>query len=371
MPPLSIMVKPVSGACNMRCGYCFYRDVSSRREKENMGKMSPETLEALIRRAFAYADGSVSFAFQGGEPTLAGLSYFQDAVRLQKKYNARNVAVHNAIQTNGYDLTDGMISFFAENGFLVGVSLDGDRECHDRMRLDREGNGTWERVQRNIERMARAGCMVNILTVVNRYVAQRPKETWEALSGYGYLQFIPCLDDMDQAPSPHSLTAEDYGRFLIGTFDLYEKAWRAGRPVSVRNFDNYIGMLLGQPPENCAMGGQCGVYYLIEADGSVYPCDFYVLDEHRMGNINVDSFHRLAVSPVAERFRRASYPVDGACRACPYVGLCRGGCRRDREPLNSGRDPRNRYCQAYKAFFGKCLGRMETMARDVAQAAGR
>ena len=359
------MVKPVSGACNMRCGYCFYRDVSSRRERENLGRMTGETLETLVRRAMNYADGSVSFAFQGGEPTLAGLDFFETLMRLEKKYNSRNIAVSNSVQTNGYDVPDAMIRFFAENSFLIGVSLDGDRETHDLMRVDAAGKGTWERIRGAIERMREAGCMVNILTVVNRHVARRPREIWKALSEYGYLQFIPCLDDLDGGPSPHSLTAEDYGPFLIETFALYEAAWRAGKPVSVRNFDNYLGMLLGQPPENCAMGGQCGVYYLIEADGSVYPCDFYVLDEYRMGNVRESSFHKLAASPVGTAFRAASHPVDPACARCEYLALCRGGCRRDREPLESGKDPRNRFCTAYKAFFGACLPRMERMAREI------
>ncbi len=109
----------------MRCGYCFYRDVSSRRERENLGRMTGETLETLVRRAMSYADDSVSFAFQGGEPTLAGLDFFETLMRLEKKYNSRNIAVSNSVQTNGYDVPDAMIRFFAENSFLIGVSLDG------------------------------------------------------------------------------------------------------------------------------------------------------------------------------------------------------------------------------------------------------
>ena len=351
----------------MRCGYCFYRDVSSRRQRNDLGRMTPDTLERLVRRALSYADGGVSFAFQGGEPTLIGLDYFRELVRLQKKYNTRGLAVSNAVQTNGYELSDDMIRFFADNRFLIGVSLDGCRDTHDRMRPDRQGLPTYDRVRDNMARMKEAGCMVNALTVVNRYVAQRPRDTWEALKEYEFLQFIPCLDDFDAAPAPHSLSWQDYARFLTDTFSFYFDAWKSGRPVSVRNFDNYLGILLGRQPENCAMGGQCGVYYLVEADGSVYPCDFYVLDAWRMGNIREDSFHRLAASPVAEAFRAQSRVVDEACKKCPYGFLCRGGCKRDREPLNSGRNPRNRFCRAYIAFFEACLSKMRTMADSIAQ----
>lgn len=350
----------------MHCGYCFYRDVSSRREVASLGRMSRETLQRLVRRAFSYADGSVNFAFQGGEPTLAGLDFFEELVSLQKKYNTRGLAVSNSVQTNGYDVSDELISLFAREHFLIGVSLDGDRQTHDLMRPDHAGHPTWDRIRATIARMKQAGCDVNILTVVNRHVARRPRQVWDALASYEYLQFIACLDDFDGPPAPHSLTCEDYGRFLIETFDLYQKAFFAGRPVSVRNFDNYLGILLGQPPENCAMRGQCGVYYLVEADGSVYPCDFYVLDEFRLGNVNEDSFHRLAASPVGEHFRAMSHTPHPDCKKCPYAFLCRGGCRRDREPLGADCTHLNRFCAAYQAFFAACLPKMQEMAQALA-----
>ena len=150
MPPISVMIKPVSGACNMRCKYCFYHDVMDHRAQKVLPKMTLETLDNLVRRAFVYAEGSVSFAFQGGEPTLIGLDFFEQLIRLQKKYNTRRIQVHNAVQTNGLELNDELLDFFAREHFLVGVSLDGDAENHDLMRLDIHGKPTYHKIVERI-----------------------------------------------------------------------------------------------------------------------------------------------------------------------------------------------------------------------------
>lgn len=350
MSGLSIMIKPVSGACNMRCSYCFYSDVMRSREQACYPAMTQETLETIVRRAMRCADGPVSFAFQGGEPTLAGLPYYQALIRYQKTYNARGLPVYNSVQTNGYALSDEMIAFFAREHFLLGVSLDGDGQAHDLMRRDAHGEPTFDRIRENIARLKSAGVEVNILCVVNEYVARRPKEVFEALEPYGVLQFIACLDPLSGEKPAYALTEKSYLSFLKTTFDLYEAAFRRGRPVSVRSFDNYIGILMGRAPESCAMSGQCGQYYLIESDGGVYPCDFYVLDAWRMGNIREDSFPRLAKSEIGRRFIRASQDLPEACRACRWLRLCRNGCKRERDPQTGI----NRWCGVYAAFFAWC-----------------
>lgn len=365
MPPLTIMIKPVSSACNMRCRYCFYADVSSNREKASMGRMTQQTLENTVRRAMRYADGMVTFAFQGGEPTLAGVDFFREFVRLQKAYAKPGVRVMNSLQTNGYELSDEMIDFLAQEHFLVGVSYDGDAYTHDLMRPDAKGEPTSSRVEQTIARLQEKGVEFNILCVVNAHVARRPKEVFENLARFGYIQFISCLDPFDGTVSDYSLTAEDYTYFLKETFDLYYRAWARGKFVSVRNFDNYLGILAGQRPENCAMCGQCAQYYLLEADGGVYPCDFYVLDQWYMGNINDVSFFKLEKSPVSERFRQDSLHISPQCRQCKWYTLCRGGCRRDREPFENGLPVLNKWCACYRALFEYSLPRMQEMARGL------
>lgn len=367
MPPLSIMIKPVSSACNMRCRYCFYADVAASREKASMGRMSESTLETLVRRALRYAEGSVTFAFQGGEPTLAGAGFFKKLIELEKTYNSKGLAIYNSIQSNGYDISEELMELFAREHFLVGISLDGVAETHDALRIDALGQGSYARVRDTVKRLEAHGVEFNILCVVNSLVAKRAGEVFEALSPYGYVQFIPCLDDFDGVKRPWSLTVEDYTEFLKKSFDAYYASWKKGRFVSVRNFDNYLGILLGRPPENCAMSGRCAQYYLIEADGGVYPCDFYVLDQLKMGNVNENSFFTLEKSPVAAAFRAQSMKKDEKCTVCRWFSLCRGGCRRDREPYIGENCGRSKWCECYEEFFPYALERMQEMAQAMAK----
>lgn len=363
MPPLTILIKPVSSACNMRCGYCFYADVAEHRAQRSMGRMTAATLENLVRKALRYADGQVTFAFQGGEPTLAGTEFYQALVDFQRVYNVRGVPILNTIQTNGCRLEDGLLDLFARERFLVGVSFDGTPELHDRLRRDSGGAGTSGAVEGTIRRLRERGVAFNILCVVNRHVAARPGEAFEYLRQFGYIQYISCLDPLDGGTSDYSLTPEDYTVFLKKTFDRYYQSFRRGEFVSIRTFDNYLGILSGREPESCAMCGRCGRYYLVEADGGVYPCDFYVLDRWRMGNINADSFFRLEKSPVGRAFREESYYVSRPCRACRWYPLCRGGCRRDREPFVDGRPGLNKWCRCYRELFAYGADRMAEMAK--------
>lgn len=366
MPPLSVLIKPAAGLCQYRCRYCFYADVLSHREAPANAVMSPDTLEALVRKALSYGEGSVTFSFQGGEPMLAGLDFYRELIRLQKRYR-RGAKILNAIQTNGGLINDEWADFFAENRFLVGLSMDGDRETHDLYRKDADGNGTFLKTEESAEMLRRRGVDFNILCVVNRQVASRPVETYEALRKYGFLQFIPCIDAFDGDGPRFSPTAEEMGEFLVKTFDLYRRDIEAGEYVSVRTFDNYIQILNGGRPENCAMTGRCACYFVIDADGSVYPCDFYVLDEWRLGNIRQDSFAQMSRSPRAGAFVSSSVYMHPECRTCAHYSLCRGGCRRDREPFDDmGRPGKNKYCEGFRAFFDKRGKELRALARRAA-----
>lgn len=367
MPPLTIMIKPVSGRCNMRCRYCFYTDVQKNRSIATYEMMQPALLELLVRRALAYADGVCSFAFQGGEPTLAGVAFYEKLIEYQKKYNTRGLRIQNSIQTNGYEMPGALLDLLARERFLVGVSFDGTPHLHDRLRPDADGKGTSKRVLDTIRCLSEKGVDFNILTVVNEYVAHSAEAVFAFMKKYRYLQYIACLDGFDEMPTAYSLTPQTYGAFLKQTFDLYEQAYYEKQPVSIRLFDNYLGMLMGQQPENCAMGSGCGRYYLIEGDGSVYPCDFYVLDKWRMGNIQTDSFFRLEKSEAGTAFIATSTYTSPKCRACPWHGLCRGGCRRDCEPFVAGNSGPNKWCESYCTLFDYAYARMRAMAQAIAE----
>jgi uncharacterized protein len=370
MPALHVMIKPASNLCNLRCSYCFYADVAHRRETVSFGVMKETLLEKLVRRAFVYAQGQVSFTFQGGEPTVAGKEFFRNFLMFVRRYRTQGTQVNCAIQTNGTLLDQEWMDIFREGRFLVGVSIDGTKELHDRCRQTADGSPTYDLVMEKTRLLQVSGIDYNILCVVNRPVALNGREVFENLRPHGYLQFIPCLDDFDGKLTENSLRPGDYGHFLCDTFPLYEAAWQSGKPVSVRTFDNWIGMLMGFSPESCAMFGRCGNYYLIEADGSTYPCDFYVLDEWKLGNIDSDSFFRLEKSEVGRRFRELSLQVDEKCRNCGWYFLCRGGCRREREPMIKDILSLNRLCGDLLMFFDKYGKRMETLARRIARQRG-
>ena len=367
MPPINLLIKPASSLCNMRCKYCFYADVASHRDVGSYGIMDTKLLEELVKKALDEAEGFCGFAFQGGEPTLAGLDFYKTLIELEKKYNKKRLPIHNAIQTNGYVINDDWARFFTDNNFLVGLSLDGNRELHDSMRLDANGNGTYNRVVRAAETFDKYNVQYNILCVVNNLVARHPQKVYNSLRRYGYLQFIPCLDGFDREVRDYSLDPKRYANFLKFTFDNYYSDFRSGHYVSVRNFDNYIMMLSGRPPEACGMTGQCTCYFVVEGDGGVYPCDFYVVDRYRLGSIAENSFAELRESEPARRFVDESKHIDKDCRECEWYPLCRGGCRRNREPFVGGLPAKNIYCEAYREFFDYAYPRLCELARIAAR----
>ena len=340
----------------MRCQYCFYADVAAHRRIPNYGVMTPDTMRALVRRAFIYADSSVAFSFQGGEPTLAGIEYFQSFLREVHRCNSRHLPVSYALQTNGYAVSDEMLALFAEHHFLLGVSLDGPEDMHDALRKDVGGRGTYRRVMHTIEKLRHLGIPYNILCVVTAETTRRSQETWNALREHQYLQFIPCIDGLDGSRNPYSLSPDAYGHFLIDIFDAYERAFKEGNPVSERRLDNYLSILAGFAPEECGMCGQCGLYYLAEADGSVYPCDFYMVDKYRLGSVFDNSFAEMFCSDTAKKFTAESYPLPDECNNCKYRRLCGGGCRRENR----------KYCLSYRGFFDKNHEKLAELAMKTA-----
>ena len=365
MPPLDLLIKPASGLCNMRCRYCFYADEAKNRTTQSYGIMSEETQKVLVRRALEYAEGSCIFAFQGGEPTLAGLDFFRRQMDFQRRFNLRNVKISNAIQTNGYAIDEEWAKFFAQNHFLVGLSLDGPREVHDLLRRDSAEKGSFDRVMKTVELFRRYGVQFNILTVVNKTVAQNANKVYSFFrsQNFKYLQFIECLDPFEGGQEDYSLTPQDLEIFLKAVFDEYFRDFKNKKPTSVRSFDNYIMMLMGRRPESCGMSGVCTPYCLFEANGDMFPCDFYVLDRYRIGNVHNHTFKELVESPIMKSFAAQSYPVAEKCRGCRWYKLCRGGCKRYREPLSEKEASLNRFCEAYRGFFEYAYPRMVQMAQ--------
>lgn len=331
-----------------------------------MGIMTEETAELLVQHALREAgpQGDVNFAFQGGEPTLAGKSYFRTFVETVRRFNTAGVSVTYSIQTNGLAIDAEWASFFAQQHFLVGVSVDGDKAVHDEFRVDVAGKGTWTRVQKSIKLLQQAGVDCNLLCVVTRRLAKNGVHCYHALqkTGVCFLQFIPCLDPLGEARGQRrwSLTPKDYGNFLCALFDEWHRDWKTGRYTSVRLFDDYVHLTMGWPAGSCAATGSCGSYLVVEADGSVYPCDFFALDAWKLGSIQEKSFAGLRESALTRRFIQEGYQKPTDCGECPWKRLCNGGCKRDWTSLGS--DAKNYYCPAYRQFFSYAFPRIREIA---------
>lgn len=371
MKAVTFLVKPASSLCDLCCRYCFYDDVSARRQVKSMGLMTRDTAERLIAAGFKAVGpgGRVQYLFQGGEPTLAGLDFFRSFVETAEKYCPSDVRLSWSIQTNGMRLTEQWCAFFREHGFLVGLSVDGTRGLHDRFRLDPQGKGTWRRVVQALEQLDRSGVETNLLCVVTGPAARSPQKLYNALRSFGEhpLQLIPCLDPMGsgRGTMEYSLTPRDYGRFLCNVFDCWYRDWMAGVYVSIRTFDDYLRLMMGMAPGSCAAAGRCGNYLVVEGDGSLYPCDFFVLDEWRLGSIWEDTVEQALASSASRAFQEQGAHRPPRCKACVHAPLCRGGCPRDWDL--SGPDPVNSYCEAFHSFLDYAAPRLRRVAEWLAR----
>lgn len=338
MENLTLLIKPAAGLCNMNCAYCFYKTASETRENSIMTKAAADE---LIRKIKAYQPSALSIMFQGGEPTLAGLDYFKHFVASVKQ--DLNIPVSFALQTNGILIDDGFAEFFKKNSFLVGVSLDGNRKTNDRYRLGKNRESVFSQVIKACSVLNAYGVDFNILSVVDNENAKDIESTWAYFKKHNwkYLQFIPYVDEAYGI----SLSCQAYSEFLKKSFDLWYGEWMKGNYISVRHIDNYINILMGDPPENCAMCGVCGSYFVVEANGDLFPCDFFCREEYRLGSIFDDN--PFEMNERQKAFIEESYLIHEKCSECQYYYFCRGGCKRDRTKGYT----ENRYCEAYKEFF--------------------
>lgn len=371
MEAISLLIKPASGRCNMRCKYCFYEDEMCKREVKDYGIMTEDVLEKVMTRVIPSVTGTCTLMFQGGEPTVAGLAYFEKAVASAKRHNVNCCELHFTIQTNAICIDETWAAFFAEHRFLVGVSLDGIQAVHDACRLDYAGNGTFDRVMSAISLLKEYGVEFNILTVVNAYTVPEVNKIYNFYkrNQFFYQQYIECLEPLGEEPGrkEYSLTPELYGEFLKKLFDKWYRDMEKGEFISIRYFENLIMAIAGQCPESCSMLGSCGPQWVVEADGSVYPCDFYVLDQWKLGNLCTDRLETIEQKRKAGRFIELSHTVPKQCSVCKWFGLCRNGCRRNCEPVRVGVRQQNYFCEAYKEFFSYAYPRLEKVTAAILQ----
>lgn len=375
MHPMNILIKPASGNCNMRCTYCFYADEQENRAVSSYGIMSKDTMHKIVDRAMEYAGHTCTLAFQGGEPTLAGLDFYKDLSEyIASLPNPRKIRFQYAIQTNGYGVNEEWAEFWAKNRYLVGISLDGPKEIHDKYRKDAMGQGTYNRIMSSIRMLEKYHVDYNVLTVVTAQTARSGQKIYNFYkkNKIQYQQYIECLDPLGETPGgqEYSLTPKRYETFLKSLFDAWYLDVKAGKPVYNRYFDNLLMILDRQMPESCNMRGVCGKQWVVEADGSVYPCDFYALDQWLLGNIKEDGFDAMDAKREELGFIQWSKQVHEDCKNCSWYPLCRGGCRRNREPVTCDNSGKNYFCTAYQGFFAYAYPRLEEVYRSIRMGRG-
>ncbi len=364
----SVLVKPAGPDCNMACAYCFYLEKSALFPGAKSRRMNEEILREMIKKVMGQSLQEVSFGWQGGEPTLMGLPFFEKAVEFQKEYG-RNQVVGNGLQTNGLLIDKHWAEFFKEYKFLVGLSIDGPEHVHDHYRLMGNGKGSWSRVVEKARLLLDAGVEVNALAVVNDYSVQYAEEIYEYLKSIGlnYMQFIPCVETDPRSPgqsAPFTVPAEKYGEFLCAVFDLWLADFDGDMPsTSIRFFDSVFFHYAGLPPPECTLQEECGVYVVVEHNGDVYSCDFFVEPEWKLGNVMKDDLRILLNSEKQRDFGRAKATLPKECQDCHWLRYCRGGCTKDRlhNPLNR---TLNHLCSSFKIFFKHANATLEKLAEE-------
>lgn len=362
------MWKTVSEDCNLACDYCYYSTCGGK-PGGKIRRIDSAVLETFIRQYMAISSGIASFAWQGGEPLLAGIDFFEEALALQAKYAPPNTAISNALQTNGTLITDRWAALFARYRFLIGVSLDGPQDIHDRRRVDAQGGGSFERVMQGINHLRRHRVDFNILTVIHKGNVGRVKELFRFYreQRFGYVQFIPCMEfhskRVDQ-PGVYEITPQEYADFLCESFDCW---YNDGAPdLSERFFDNMLSVYAHRDAELCIHRKSCSKTLILEQNGDAFPCDFYIHPDWKIGNVGTDRLTDILRHPLYDEFLKLKPRLPEACRNCPWLGLCFGGCPRNRRWADDLRESSPDYfCFSYKRVYAYAHERMNALSRQV------
>src|SRR4051794_10024835 len=387
-----LLAKPTGAICNLDCSYCFFLSKELLYPGSRF-RMADDVLEAYIRQLLeAHRTPEVTVNWQGGEPTLMGVDFFRRSVELARKYaNGRRIVF--TIQTNATLLDDDWAQLFAEHGFLVGVSIDGPRELHDAFRIDKGGKGSFDRVMRGLGFLRKHGVAYNTLTTLHSANADRAVEVYRFLRdecGSRFHQYIPIIERVDAAAADvdgewssrrdrplytqdgghvtgRSVTAEQYGRFLIDVFEEWVR--RDVGEVYVQMFDTALANWVGEPPALCIHSETCGLALALEHTGDLYSCDHFVEPAYRLGNIRETHMLDLVASDRQQQFgldKRETLPRF--CVDCDVRFACHGGCPKDRFIATPDGEPGLNYlCAGYKDFFHHVSRPMRIMASLLAQ----
>ena len=356
-----LLIKPASYLCNLRCAHCFYLPGEERGSGKGAPKMTEKTLRRLVRTYLELPLEQHMFIWQGGEPTLMGKQFYVQAAKLQKQFSPAGGVVGNCLQTNATLLTPDFSSFLARNDFLVGVSIDGPAELHDAYRMYAAQKGSHAKVMENYRMLSRDGVKVNALTLLTSRNVARAAEIFHWLADRGILfqQYIPCVEfEPGGGPRPWTVDPKAWGEALCALFDAW---WTERGRISVRYFDALLHTLHTGMPGICHMGEACGQYVVVEHNGDLYPCDFFVKEEWKLGNIHTTAWAEIWEHPRYLAFSRAKSELPQACTDCQWLRLCRGDCQKHRYADGTPERSRSWLCEGYRVFFTHAIPKLPAL----------
>lgn len=368
--PYSLSIKSESAKCNLDCHYCYYL----KNEDKKKSGMDEETLHKMIGNHIQSQPSNtpmIDFMWHGGEPMLRGLDFYQLAIQLQQQYKSKT-PIKNTIQTNGTLINDRWASFFAQNKFMVGISIDGPRLINDIARIDKSGNSSFERTLRGMRHLKSHHVEFNTLTVINNQSYNYGKNIYQFLkeNGSTYLQFQPCIDhEMDRRfDYDWTLTGKQWGQFLCDVFDEWV-AQDIGN-IYIQFFENCLMILMGHQSQMCHHANTCGQQLMMESNGEVFSCDHYGYSEYKIGNIhhNDASLSKMVHSKKHIKFGQDKHDLlSEKCQRCDFKPLCNGGCPKNRVGKTNNGEDLNILCEGYEAFFKHALPVMLKMVDAMKQ----
>ena len=373
--PYHVMVKAIGPLCNLDCTYCYYLEKTALFPRDEVFRMDSGFLEEFVKRYIRSHPGpNVIFPWHGGEPLLLGLDFFRKAVAYQQEFLPKSWECLNIPQTNGTLLSAEWCEFFKENGFAIGISIDGPAHLHDAYRQDKRGRPSHEKVMRGLHLLQEHGVPHSVLCTVNDVNVKEPLRVYDFFRAEGVtaIQFLPIVNSLgDGRASPESVEPLAYGQFLSAIFDQWFKNDIA--KVWVQIFQECHLMLQGKAPTICLFQETCGDSLAMEHNGDLYCCDHFVREEYKLGNIREKSMKALVDSPMLRKFALAKRDALPAfCLACDVRFMCNGGCPKDRIVQTPQGEPGLNYlCEGYQHFFRYVRPRFEWLFRATRQATGK
>lgn len=381
--PLYVMLKPAGAHCNLACKYCYYLEKNKLYPTAQRHLMSDEMLEQFTREYIeAQTMNQVLFTWHGGEPLLRSIDFYRKALSLQQKYGGGR-RIDNVIQTNGTLLTDEWCEFFAQNHWLVGISIDGPQPYHDHYRLTAAGKPSWQKVMQGIKLLKKHGVEWNAMAVVNAYNANHPLEFYRFFkeNGCQFLQFTPIVErqtrhedgrtlaslaDKNEIPlSEASVTPEQWGYFLCAIFDEWVRK-DVGK-IFVEIFDCTLANWMGISPGICAYSKECGHAGVMEHNGDVYSCDHFVFPEYKLGNIRDHSLIYMLYGEQQQEFSRLKHSsLPRQCKECDMEFACHGECPKNRFMKDKyGDSGLNYLCPGYYHYYQHVAPYMDYMKQEL------